>query len=173
MRKKWDRQVSCSCTWLLGFSGSYPFHDVQQQILTCNLIRNVLGGNFALVAAPSIGASGAIFGTVAVSVQATDRDTRTDYDSGCVDRLVCPLEVHIPASPQGNILPLWNSSTANQRVTARSHDYRTRYWYSSWFHSLYVGAILRCLAGLTLFFSVPQMSITLVSLQLSFVLYLD
>lgn len=27
---------------------------------------NVLGGNFALVAAPSIGASGAIFGTVAV-----------------------------------------------------------------------------------------------------------
>lgn len=28
---------------------------------------NVLGGNFALVASPSVGASGAIFGTVAVS----------------------------------------------------------------------------------------------------------
>lgn len=28
--------------------------------------RNVLGGNFALVGAPSVGASGAIFGTVAV-----------------------------------------------------------------------------------------------------------
>lgn len=28
--------------------------------------RNVLGGNFALVGLPSIGASGAIFGTVAV-----------------------------------------------------------------------------------------------------------
>lgn len=27
---------------------------------------NVLGGNFALVASPSVGASGAIFGTVAV-----------------------------------------------------------------------------------------------------------
>lgn len=29
---------------------------------------NVLGGNFALVGSPSVGASGAIFGTVAVSV---------------------------------------------------------------------------------------------------------
>lgn len=28
----------------------------------------MLGGNFALVAAPSVGASGAIFGTVAVSL---------------------------------------------------------------------------------------------------------
>ncbi len=28
---------------------------------------NVLGGNFALVGAPSVGASGAIFGTVAVA----------------------------------------------------------------------------------------------------------
>jgi membrane associated rhomboid family serine protease len=31
------------------------------------IFGNVLGGNFALVGAPSIGASGAIFGTLAVS----------------------------------------------------------------------------------------------------------
>ena len=31
--------------------------------------RNVLGANFALVASPSVGASGAIFGTVAVSIR--------------------------------------------------------------------------------------------------------
>jgi membrane associated rhomboid family serine protease len=31
------------------------------------IFGNVLGGNFALVGSPSIGASGAIFGTVAVS----------------------------------------------------------------------------------------------------------
>lgn len=30
--------------------------------------RNVLGGNFSLVGVPSVGASGAIFGTVAVRV---------------------------------------------------------------------------------------------------------
>jgi hypothetical protein len=29
-------------------------------------VRNVLGGNFSLVGVPSVGASGAIFGTVAV-----------------------------------------------------------------------------------------------------------
>lgn len=28
--------------------------------------RNVLGGNFALLGSPSVGASGAIFGTIAV-----------------------------------------------------------------------------------------------------------
>jgi membrane associated rhomboid family serine protease len=31
------------------------------------IFGNVLGGNFSLVGAPSIGASGAIFGTLAVS----------------------------------------------------------------------------------------------------------
>ncbi|GJE85705.1 rhomboid family intramembrane serine protease [Phanerochaete sordida] len=35
--------------------------------LAAGIFGNVLGGNFALVAAPSIGASGAIFGTVAVA----------------------------------------------------------------------------------------------------------
>lgn len=30
-------------------------------------VSNVLGGNFSLVGVPSVGASGAIFGTVAVS----------------------------------------------------------------------------------------------------------
>lgn len=35
-------------------------------IIVDHLTRNVLGGNFALVGLPSIGASGAIFGTVAV-----------------------------------------------------------------------------------------------------------
>ncbi len=33
------------------------------------MCRNVLGGNFSLVGAPSVGASGAIFGTVAVSTR--------------------------------------------------------------------------------------------------------
>jgi membrane associated rhomboid family serine protease len=31
--------------------------------------RNVLGGNFALAVSPSVGASGAIFGTIAVSAR--------------------------------------------------------------------------------------------------------
>lgn len=35
-------------------------------VLDFFLISNVLGGNFALVGIPSVGASGAIFGTVAV-----------------------------------------------------------------------------------------------------------
>lgn len=34
--------------------------------------RNVLGGNFSLVGVPSIGASGAIFGTVAVRLQSEE-----------------------------------------------------------------------------------------------------
>jgi len=33
--------------------------------------RNVLGGNFSLVGVPSVGASGAIFGTLAVSFYLT------------------------------------------------------------------------------------------------------
>jgi membrane associated rhomboid family serine protease len=32
------------------------------------LYRNVLGGNFALIVAPSVGASGAIFGTIGVCI---------------------------------------------------------------------------------------------------------
>ena len=35
--------------------------------MAAGIFGNVLGGNFALVGAPSVGASGAIFGTVAVS----------------------------------------------------------------------------------------------------------
>jgi membrane associated rhomboid family serine protease len=35
--------------------------------MAAGIFGNVLGGNFALVGIPSVGASGAIFGTVAVS----------------------------------------------------------------------------------------------------------
>jgi membrane associated rhomboid family serine protease len=35
--------------------------------MAAGIFGNVLGGNFALVGIPSLGASGAIFGTVAVS----------------------------------------------------------------------------------------------------------
>lgn len=38
--------------------------------VAAGIFGNVLGGNFALVAAPSVGASGAIFGTVAVIFKA-------------------------------------------------------------------------------------------------------
>jgi hypothetical protein len=34
--------------------------------MAAGIFGNVLGGNFALVGAPSVGASGAIFGTIAV-----------------------------------------------------------------------------------------------------------
>jgi membrane associated rhomboid family serine protease len=36
--------------------------------MAAGIFGNVLGGNFALVGAPSVGASGAIFGCIAVSV---------------------------------------------------------------------------------------------------------
>lgn len=39
---------------------------IHQTLILCNISRNILGGNFALVGLPSVGASGAIFGTVGV-----------------------------------------------------------------------------------------------------------
>lgn len=40
------------------------------------IFGNVLGGNFSLVGVPSVGASGAIFGTVAVSLPEPCQTTR-------------------------------------------------------------------------------------------------
>jgi membrane associated rhomboid family serine protease len=45
----------------------YEYASTFNQELQLTLIRNILGGNFSLVGLPSVGASGAIFGTVAVN----------------------------------------------------------------------------------------------------------
>ena len=55
---------------------------------------NILGGNFALVGAPSVGASGAIFGTLAVSPSST-----------CMAyRLIYPRSLGWTCSPTGNTI---------------------------------------------------------------------
>lgn len=68
LREKWDLADFLLLTSQLGFLGEQK----KYLYFACRYsswwyIRNVLGGNFALVGSPSTGASGAIFGTVAVS----------------------------------------------------------------------------------------------------------
>jgi membrane associated rhomboid family serine protease len=56
--------------FLLTYFAAGIFGCVVQQLRHLIMLRqrrNVLGGNFALVGSPSVGASGAIFGTLAVS----------------------------------------------------------------------------------------------------------
>lgn len=50
------------------YCSSYPFRRTNDSpsFILRNISRNILGGNFALVGLPSVGASGAIFGTVGV-----------------------------------------------------------------------------------------------------------
>jgi membrane associated rhomboid family serine protease len=55
---------------------------------------NVLGGNFALVVAPSVGASGAIFGTIAVGSFAYKDRIWTDTPLGNMGRSLRSLEAH-------------------------------------------------------------------------------
>ena len=68
-------------------------------LLSALVRSNVLGGNFALVASPSVGASGAIFGTVAVRVVSHARAlfvaNRVFPSSGRVDRSFRPLEISV------------------------------------------------------------------------------
>ena len=49
-------------------AGIFGYVDVCPHVIVILIIvdSNVLGGNFSLVGAPSVGASGAIFGTIAV-----------------------------------------------------------------------------------------------------------
>lgn len=64
--------------WLLHIvfrSGDIRVSEITWPLYMCLLfLSNVLGGNFSLVGVPSVGASGAIFGTLAV---------RSDTNQGC------------------------------------------------------------------------------------------
>lgn len=63
----WVQGDSFSRTLLPEYLGNHFLKkDPQMAEIPC---RNVLGGNFALVGVPSVGASGAIFGTFAVSMK--------------------------------------------------------------------------------------------------------
>jgi membrane associated rhomboid family serine protease len=57
------------------------------------IFGNVLGGNFALVGSPSVGASGAIFGTIAVSPSVASMRAVQTFPVGHMGGLVCPLEI--------------------------------------------------------------------------------
>jgi hypothetical protein len=79
------------------------------------IFGNVLGGNFALVGAPSVGASGAIFGTLAVSPSVVSVRAAPTFPVGHMGGLVCPLEIS-PQSRQKGAL----SVLSLQRVTFNS-----------------------------------------------------
>lgn len=64
-RGRWDLGGSYSHTSRLAFLGTVL--QTQCFVPTHILPSNVLGGNFSRVGVPSLGASGAIFGTIAVS----------------------------------------------------------------------------------------------------------
>jgi membrane associated rhomboid family serine protease len=61
--------------------------------VAAGIFGNVLGGNFALVGAPSVGASGAIFGTLAVSSSVASMRAAHTFLVGHMGGLVCPLEI--------------------------------------------------------------------------------
>lgn len=66
---------------------------------------NVFGGNFSLVGVPSVGASGAIFGTVAVCRVNHITRASTEFPSqGCVGRPLRTLEVHLSTRKKGRFV---------------------------------------------------------------------
>lgn len=100
-RRRWAHPSSLFCTWRLVSSGELTVRATYKASLT-RPDSNVLGGNFALVGVPSVGASGAIFGTTAVSRRiAPWRLDSLQRSAGCMDRLVCALAVPIPANEEG------------------------------------------------------------------------
>jgi len=65
LKEKWVPVASSSCILLREFSGKSKL--LAHGTVTYLRFSNILGGNFSLVGMPSVGASGAIFGTIAVS----------------------------------------------------------------------------------------------------------
>jgi hypothetical protein len=66
LKEKWVPVASSSCILLREFLGKSK--SLAHGTGTYLRFSNVLGGNFSLVGVPSVGASGAIFGTIAVSL---------------------------------------------------------------------------------------------------------
>jgi membrane associated rhomboid family serine protease len=66
------------------------------------LYRNVLGGNFALIVAPSVGASGAIFGTIGVCIMFNLLFTFWHKHIGYLGGFVRTLVNHLQAWPEGS-----------------------------------------------------------------------
>jgi membrane associated rhomboid family serine protease len=65
LKEKWVPVASSFCILLREFLGTSK--SLAHGTGTYPRFSNVLGGNFSLVGVPSVGASGAIFGTIAVS----------------------------------------------------------------------------------------------------------
>lgn len=72
----------------------------QSALILCH--RNVLGGNFSLVGVPSVGASGAIFGTLAVRSAIYSLTATESMWAGDLGRPRGSLEVPLQTCSQGN-----------------------------------------------------------------------
>lgn len=75
--------------------------------------RNVLGGNFSLVGVPSVGASGAIFGTLAVRSGYYSRISDGSFVLGYLGRPFCALEDYLQTSAKSMRLSSNIDRTAN------------------------------------------------------------
>jgi hypothetical protein len=85
---------------------------IRDVLIFPTFLRNVLGGNFALVGAPSVGASGAIFGTLAVTW--VDLFAHWRYHQ---------RPVRMVSVDRSN-----SHARTDVYETANHHDYRTCYW---------------------------------------------
>jgi hypothetical protein len=100
-----------SVKWALeDFSWSMPlqgylgrFLGSRSYLVLTLLLRNVLGGNFSLVGVPSVGASGAIFGTLAVRIPSSVLQLRLTSSTGNLGRPRGSLEVPLQTCSQGKI----------------------------------------------------------------------
>jgi membrane associated rhomboid family serine protease len=96
LNEKWAQQDFLSHILLLAFLGMLICHFNSIGLYPMVRLRNVLGGNFSLVGVPSLGASGAIFGTAAVRSSLYSIIT-LNGSPGCMGRSCGSLEVSISA----------------------------------------------------------------------------
>jgi hypothetical protein len=100
------------------------------------IFGNVLGGNFALVGLPSVGASGAIFGTVAVSLAAVTFSCGIHFLSGDLGRSLLTLEVSIQTSPKGEECFNITRKLLYTLCAAYIHVHRAGYRRCYWIYSM-------------------------------------
>ena len=102
LKEKWVPVASSSCILLREFLGKPK--SLAYGTSTYLRFSNVLGGNFSLVGVPSVGASGAIFGTVAVSLWYT-LATNCSLVTGYMGRSLRALEDSLQTRDSGTNPP--------------------------------------------------------------------
>lgn len=113
LRERWAREGLLFYILLLEFLGvSILYFTVDTSWIV--RFRNVLGGNFALVGIPSVGASGAIFGTAAVRTFLDSMITTSSKGvPGCMGRSYSSLEVSLSTRQESTSINLNESHPLN------------------------------------------------------------